>query len=89
MLQSNCTAESAQLFVNCLEAMVETCLPVDEPEILSTEIPSEKFKRSDGHYSDIAQRSKSSTHGTDRSSTRIFSDRMDEASHNASFVHRE
>lgn len=86
---SNCTAESAQLFVNCLEAMVETCLPVDEPEILSTEIPSEKFKRSDGHYSDIAQRSKSSTHGTDRSSARIFSDRMDEASHNASFVHRD
>ncbi|XP_061928005.1 neurofibromin isoform X1 [Apis cerana] len=86
---SNCTAESAQLFVNCLEAMVETCLPVDEPEILSTEIPNEKFKRSDGHYSDIAQRGKSSTHGTDRSSARVFSDRMDEASHNASFVHRD
>lgn len=67
--------------------MVETCLPVDEPEILSTEIPNEK--RSDGHYSDIAQRGKSSTHGTDRSSARVFSDRMDEASHNASFVHRE
>lgn len=87
MLQSNCTAESAQLFVNCLEAMVETCLPVDEPEILSTEISSEKFKRSD--YSDITQRSKFSTHGTDRLSTRVFSDRMDEASHNVSFVHRE
>ncbi|XP_046387119.1 neurofibromin isoform X3 [Ischnura elegans] len=25
--KSNCTAESAELFVNCLEAMVETCLP--------------------------------------------------------------
>ncbi|KAI5706129.1 hypothetical protein M8J75_005102 [Diaphorina citri] len=29
---SNCTAESAQLFVNCLETMVETCLPVEENE---------------------------------------------------------
>ncbi|XP_066593274.1 neurofibromin isoform X2 [Prorops nasuta] len=29
----NCTAESAELFVNCLEAMVETCLPVEEYEV--------------------------------------------------------
>uniref|UniRef100_A0A8D9APP4 Neurofibromin n=1 Tax=Cacopsylla melanoneura TaxID=428564 RepID=A0A8D9APP4_9HEMI len=29
---SNCTAESAQLFVNCLEQMVETCLPVEDNE---------------------------------------------------------
>ncbi|XP_077293081.1 neurofibromin 1 [Arctopsyche grandis] len=28
----NCTAESSELFVNCLEAMVETCLPVEEGE---------------------------------------------------------
>jgi len=33
MLQSNCTAESAELFVNCLEAMVETCLPFEEGEL--------------------------------------------------------
>lgn len=28
----NGTAESSELFVNCLEAMVETCLPVEETE---------------------------------------------------------
>ena len=28
--KSNCTAESAELFVNCLEALVETCLPAEE-----------------------------------------------------------
>ncbi|EFN88549.1 Neurofibromin [Harpegnathos saltator] len=27
---SNCTPESSELFVNCLEAMVETCLPTEE-----------------------------------------------------------
>ena len=31
--QSNCTAESAELFVNCLEAMVETCLPSEEGDL--------------------------------------------------------
>jgi len=31
--QSNCTAESAELFVNCLEAMVETCLPSEDGEL--------------------------------------------------------
>lgn len=25
--------ESSELFVNCLEAMVETCLPVEEPSV--------------------------------------------------------
>lgn len=25
--------ESSELFVNCLEAMVETCLPVEEPNV--------------------------------------------------------
>ncbi|CAK1546447.1 unnamed protein product [Leptosia nina] len=29
--KNQCTAESSELFVNCLEAMVETCLPGDEP----------------------------------------------------------
>ncbi|XP_049883616.1 neurofibromin isoform X3 [Pectinophora gossypiella] len=28
--KNQCTAESSELFVNCLEAMVETCLPGDE-----------------------------------------------------------
>lgn len=39
-LQSNCTAESAELFVNCLEAMVETCLPVEEGESEMPQYPS-------------------------------------------------
>ncbi|CAL4074108.1 unnamed protein product [Meganyctiphanes norvegica] len=30
--KSNCTAENAELFVNCLEAMVETCLPPGDGE---------------------------------------------------------
>lgn len=32
ILQYNNTAESSELFVNCLEAMVETCLPIEESE---------------------------------------------------------
>ncbi|CAL8136055.1 unnamed protein product [Orchesella dallaii] len=32
-MKSNCTAESAELFVNCLEAMVETCLPSEDGEL--------------------------------------------------------
>ncbi|XP_035709221.1 neurofibromin isoform X4 [Folsomia candida] len=31
--KSNCTAESAELFVNCLEAMVETCLPSEDGDL--------------------------------------------------------
>nr|CAD7259971.1 unnamed protein product [Timema shepardi] len=38
--KSNCTAESAELFVNCLEAMVETCLPVEEGEVEIAPYPS-------------------------------------------------
>lgn len=30
ILQYNMMGESSELFVNCLEAMVETCLPVEE-----------------------------------------------------------
>lgn len=30
-LQYNLMGESSELFVNCLEAMVETCLPVEDP----------------------------------------------------------
>jgi neurofibromin 1 len=40
VLQCNCTAESAELFVNCLEAMVETCLPVEEGELELAQYPS-------------------------------------------------
>jgi neurofibromin 1 len=40
VLQSNCTAESAELFVNCLEAMVETCLPVEDGELELAPYPS-------------------------------------------------
>ncbi|RZF46610.1 hypothetical protein LSTR_LSTR002942 [Laodelphax striatellus] len=38
--KSNCTAENAELFVNCLEAMVETCLPIEEGEIEMPQYPS-------------------------------------------------
>jgi len=36
--QSN--LDNAELFVNCLEAMVETCLPVDDGEVRELEYPS-------------------------------------------------
>ncbi|KAK7086666.1 Neurofibromin 1 [Halocaridina rubra] len=36
--KSNCTAENAELFVNCLEAMVETALPADGDESSEMEI---------------------------------------------------
>lgn len=39
-LQSQCTAESAELFVNCLEAMVETCLPLEDGELELAPFPS-------------------------------------------------
>ncbi|KAK3908408.1 Neurofibromin [Frankliniella fusca] len=35
-----CTAESAELFVNCLEAMVETCLPLEDGELELAPFPS-------------------------------------------------
>ncbi|XP_072156372.1 neurofibromin isoform X3 [Bemisia tabaci] len=38
--KANCTADSAELFVNCLEALVETCLPGDEP-IMTTSTTAE------------------------------------------------
>lgn len=38
--KSNCTAESAELFVNCLEALVETCLPAEEGESDLAPFPS-------------------------------------------------
>lgn len=38
--QANCTVDGAELFVNCLEAMVETCLPVEEGEQIIAQYPS-------------------------------------------------
>ena len=69
--------------------MVETCLPVDEPEILSNnENSNEKYKRSDSHQPEIAQKSKS--YGTDRTSSRAFPERMEETSRSSSsFIYRE
>ena len=50
-LQCNRTAESAELFVNCLEAMVETCLPVEEGEGVNnhSELPIESIKQTDNY----------------------------------------
>ncbi|XP_044590361.1 neurofibromin-like, partial [Cotesia glomerata] len=43
----NRTADSAELFVNCLEAMVETCLPTEEAEApINNEV--ENDKKADG-----------------------------------------
>ncbi|KAK6622690.1 hypothetical protein RUM43_008532 [Polyplax serrata] len=39
-VKSNCTVDGAELFVNCLEAMVETCLPVEEGEQNIVQYPS-------------------------------------------------
>ncbi|KAL1129720.1 hypothetical protein AAG570_012664 [Ranatra chinensis] len=36
----NCTAESAEHFVNCLEAMVEMCMPMEEGELDIAQYPS-------------------------------------------------
>lgn len=38
--KSNCNAENVELFVNCLEALVETCLPGDENETELTQYAS-------------------------------------------------
>jgi hypothetical protein len=40
VFQCTCTAENAELFVNCLEAMVEMCLPVEEGELELAQYPS-------------------------------------------------
>ncbi|XP_046596266.1 neurofibromin isoform X2 [Neodiprion lecontei] len=50
----NPTAESAELFVNCLEAMVETCLPVEEGEGMFNSEQSSRDERvsiGDSQYS--------------------------------------
>jgi neurofibromin 1 len=38
--KSNCNAENVELFVNCLEALVETCLPLDETDQELSQYPS-------------------------------------------------
>ena len=40
IFQSNCPVDGAELFVNCLEAMVETCLPLEEGEQNIVQYPS-------------------------------------------------
>ncbi|KAK2587535.1 hypothetical protein KPH14_003672 [Odynerus spinipes] len=87
----NCTAESAELFVNCLEAMVETCLPVEENDIAnSNETSFQKNKRiaSDGHTSENASKVKSATYGSDRMNVRTFSEDTDDT-RGTSFMRRD
>ncbi|XP_076386906.1 neurofibromin 1 isoform X1 [Megachile rotundata] len=86
---SNCTAESAQLFVNCLKAMVETCLPIDEFEgSSSNEISNERCKRNDVHQQEVTTRNKTSVYGTDR--TNAFTEKKDDAQRStASFAYRD
>jgi len=38
--KSNINAENVELFVNCLEALVETCLPLDEADHELSQYPS-------------------------------------------------
>ena len=38
--KSNCNSENVELFVNCLEALVETCLPQDEADHELNQYPS-------------------------------------------------
>ncbi|CAH1393434.1 unnamed protein product [Nezara viridula] len=38
--KTQCTAENAELFVNCLETMVEMCMPVEEGELDIAQYPS-------------------------------------------------
>ncbi|XP_015607506.1 neurofibromin isoform X2 [Cephus cinctus] len=62
----NRTAESAELFVNCLEAMVETCLPVEECEITNiNEIQTEALKRVESNQKNCDLNTNSSTQGVD------------------------
>nr|XP_024219311.1 neurofibromin-like [Halyomorpha halys] len=38
--KTQCTAENAELFVNCLETMVEMCMPVEDGELDIAQYPS-------------------------------------------------
>ncbi|XP_031834542.1 neurofibromin 1 isoform X3 [Nomia melanderi] len=87
---SNCTAQNAQLFVNCLQAMIKTCLPVDETKgSNSNEVPTEKSKRTDTQVSEVTAKCKSSKL-TNRANARTFSERTDDISRSTTtVVHRD
>ncbi|KMQ88788.1 ribonucleoside-diphosphate reductase large subunit, partial [Lasius niger] len=51
---SNCTPESAELFVNCLEAMVEMCLTVQEPN--KETAVGKDGRKEDVHFDKITSR---------------------------------
>lgn len=55
-MQSNCTPESAELFVNCLKAMVEMCLTMQESNNKETVIG--KSKRANSCQSDFASKTR-------------------------------
>ncbi|XP_035742449.1 neurofibromin-like isoform X1 [Vespa mandarinia] len=79
----NCTAESAELFVNCLKAMVKSCPSTEENELANTnEASSQKIKRivSDGHGTDNnTSKFKSTNSGSDRMNIRTFSEDTDDS----------
>ncbi|KAG7207079.1 hypothetical protein KM043_000959 [Ampulex compressa] len=86
----NCTAESAELFVNCLEAMVETCLPVEECEGASTnDATAERQKRTEGYQPEGAQKIKASALGAERGGARTYSEETDDSRSTTSFVRRD
>lgn len=59
-LQCNRTADSAELFVNCLEAMVETCLPTEEYEatVNNETVSADSGKRAEDGPTDSTPRAK-------------------------------
>lgn len=74
-LQSNCTPESAELFVNCLEAMVETCLPVEECDSPNNNEPAAgRGKRTISYQSEAASKTKPSIVGFVRRYSRTSSE---------------
>lgn len=72
--------ESAELFVNCLEALVKFCPPIEECQLAnrSKDASSQKFRRmvtDAGHGSNnISKPSKPTTYGNDRMNVRTFSE---------------
>ncbi|XP_026322570.1 neurofibromin [Hyposmocoma kahamanoa] len=51
--KNQCTAESSELFVNCLEAMVETCLPGDDTAAERAPPPDPDVHPGDTNASDV------------------------------------
>ncbi|XP_015174332.1 PREDICTED: neurofibromin isoform X7 [Polistes dominula] len=77
----NRTAENAELFVNCLEAMIKSCPSGEENDLAnSNEASGQKMKRiiSDGHNTDNISKSKSINYGSDRMNVRTFSEDTDD-----------